>query len=106
MNTSREKKLEALGYELKMDNCVSCHKSLNAPFRFNFFERGFVCPNCSGGEAPLSENNFKLLKKIRFEDKTRGLEIFKKDNDELFIFLRKYLAFCLDRKIISLELIK
>ncbi len=97
--------LVSLGYELKTDHCISCHEELSAPFRFNFLERGFVCKNCSGGEASLSEKNFNLLTRILVDDKTRGLEILKKDNDELFIFLRKYLYFCLDKKIKSLEYI-
>jgi DNA repair protein RecO (recombination protein O) len=92
-----------MGYELKLDNCVSCGNALATPYRFNFEERGFICRNCSRGEDLFIEKNFELLKKVRFDDKTKGLEILKPDNDKLFIFLRKYLSFCLDRKIKSLE---
>lgn len=97
------KVIGSIGYNLKLDHCVLCGDDFDEPYRFNFFERGFVCKKCARSELVMSANNFFLLKKIAENSGLRNFDILKRDNDELFIFLKKYLDFCLERKIKSLE---
>jgi len=97
--------MHASGYEIKVDECVSCRKNLKAPYKFNFFERGFVCPNCASVDFKLEPRVFEMLVGL-VNNHTQGVSFTANENYELFVFLRKYLTVTFEKRFNTLEQIK
>ena len=94
-----------LGYDLRTNTCVKCKKEINNVRRFSFASHGFVCTDCRGGEINVTQKNFELIKIIQNRNKLQQLKIAPTDNDALFIFLRRYLMYFLEKEIVSFKYI-
>ncbi|KKR08549.1 MAG: repair protein RecO protein [Parcubacteria group bacterium GW2011_GWC2_39_14] len=105
LNIFMIRSLQILGYDLKTDNCVQCELPINSVRRFSFNHKGFVCTKCHGGDMNTSQKMFETIKKIQNQDFIKELSIDKSSNKELFIFLKKYLQYFLEREVRSLSLI-
>ena len=97
------KLLLLLGYDLRTNNCVKCSKEISQVRRFSFVNHGFVCGDCRGGEINVTQNNFSLIKQIQDKENIKELKIAPMDNDALFIFLRRYLIYFLEKEIECLK---
>ena len=99
------KVLFVLGYDFKTDFCVQCGQELKQVRRFSFSNKGFVCSNCRGGEINVSQRCFEITKKIQHEDLLQCISLGKNSNNELFLFLKRYLRYYLEAEVKSLELL-
>lgn len=97
------KLLLLLGYDLRTNNCVKCSNEISRVRRFSFVSHGFVCGDCRGGEINVTQNNFSLIKQIQDKENIKELKIAPNDNDALFIFLRRYLIYFLEKEIECLK---
>ncbi|KKQ79564.1 MAG: repair protein RecO protein [Parcubacteria group bacterium GW2011_GWC2_38_7] len=105
LNIFMIRSLQLLGYDLKTDACVQCEQTINSVHRFSFNNKGFVCSNCHGGEMNISQIVFDNIKKIQDQDFIKKIILNKSANKELFVFLKKYLQYFLEREVKSLSLI-
>ncbi len=97
--------LFVLGYDFKTDMCVKCGQEIKQVRRFSFNDKGFVCKNCHGGEMNISQKCFLITKKIQKEYLLQQISLDKTSNNELFVFLKKYLRYFLEAEVKSLELL-
>lgn len=105
LNVFMIRSLRILGYDLKTDVCVQCSEIIKNVRRFSFHHKGFVCTNCHGGEMDVSQKVFEIIKKIQNQDFIKELSLDKTSNKELFLFLKKYLQYFLEREVHCLSLI-
>lgn len=95
--------LMLIGYDLRTNRCIKCRKDIEKVRRFSFVGHGFVCQQCKGGEIAISQKNFTLIKSMQQQEDIRQLKIAPEDNNSLFVFLRRYLVYFLEKEIKSLN---
>ena len=99
------KLLLLLGYDMRTNNCVKCGNEISEVRRFSFVNHGFVCGKCRGGEINVTQSNFEIIKQIQEKKDIAELKIAPDDNDALFVFLRRYLIYFLEKEIVSLQFV-
>ena len=99
--------LNEVGYRPQLQQCVSCHLSLE-PVTNSFCPDagGMLCPNCSQNQPltyPLSLNALKVLRLLQSSDydTARKLKMNPELSHELEEVMRHYLKYLLEREVKS-----
>lgn len=98
--------LTILGYEINLENCSVCGKSLHKNIRYSANEKSFVCSECEGVLVDETVVSALLFIKNCREKENSGVKISTGDIFNSIDVLTEYVQNCFEIKLKSTEIYK